>query len=264
MKRWKTALSAGAVTLLASGCIPTERDLRIDHDLTSLKSRMTSMEQGLAGQAENRSGEERLLREEVAAMAKRQADLQATQDALRVELQSVRGLLADASAQQREQLDAHALTQQDAALRVGKLEKDFAELQSALARQAEATQVAPESLYDQGLELIKTPGGAAAGRTKLEQFVKQRPQSELVPNALYWMGEAYYSEKNYESAILQFQDVLEKYPSHPKAAAALYKQALAFQALKEPKKARALLKKVVDVYPKSDEARKAKEQLAKH
>jgi tol-pal system protein YbgF len=257
----------GALALLAGGCVPMERDLRIDQDLFSLKSRLNALEQGVDRQGQSRETVER----QVDGMAKRQADLQASQDALRVELQTVRGLLDDATGRRREEQETLLLTQKDAALRLGnldgrllKVEKELLELRAAQAALvAKAAEPAPsaESLYEQGRDLILNKGDVDKGRTTLEEFIKTRPQSELLPNAYYWIGEAYYSEKNFENAIVQFQDVIEKYPSHPKASAALYKQALAFESLGEEKKATALLKKLLEVYPASDEAKKAKERI---
>ena len=78
---------------------------------------------------------------------------------------------------------------------------------------------------------------------------------------MYWVGEAFFGEKKYENAILQFQEVVQNHRSHPKAAAALLKQGLAFRALGDDKNARVILQQVVERYPNSDEAKKAKERL---
>lgn len=261
--------SLGALALLTGACVPMERDLRVDQDLISLKSRLYALEQGISSQGQNRETIER----QVDGMARRQADLQASQDALRVELQTQRGLLDDATARRREEQETVLLTQKDTALRLGnldsrlaKMEKELLELQAAQAAKAIEPSAPPpltaETLYEQGRDLILNKGDAGKGRMILEEFVKTYPKSELLPNACYWVGEAYYSEKNFENAIVQFQDVIEKYPSHPKASASLYKQALAFESLGEAKKATALLKKLIENYPASDEARKAKERLS--
>lgn len=268
MKNKALLTAFGTLALLAGGCVPMERDLRVDQDLLTLKSRLTALEQGISSQGQSRETVER----QVDGMAKRQADLQASQDALRVELQTVRGLLDDATQRRREEQETVLLTQKDAALRLGnldgrllKVEKDLLDLRAVqAAKAAEPAVAAPtaESLYEQGRDLILNKGDVSKGRMTLEEFVKARPQSELLPNAYYWIGEAYYSEKSYENAIVQFQDVIEKYPTHPKASAALYKQALAFESLGEGKKAAALLKKLIEAYPASDEAKKAKERIS--
>ena len=268
MKNKALLTAFGTLALLAGGCVPMERDLRVDQDLLTLKSRLTALEQGISSQGQSRETVER----QVDGMAKRQADLQASQDALRVELQTVRGLLDDATQRRREEQETVLLTQKDVALRLGnldgrllKVEKDLLDLRAVqAAKAAEPAVAAPtaESLYEQGRDLILNKGDVSKGRMTLEEFVKAQPQSELLPNAYYWIGEAYYSEKSYENAIVQFQDVIEKYPTHPKASAALYKQALAFESLGEGKKAAALLKKLIEAYPASDEAKKAKERIS--
>jgi TolA-binding protein len=55
--------------------------------------------------------------------------------------------------------------------------------------------------------------------------------------------------------------VVQKHANHPKAAAALLKQGLAFRALGDEKNARVILQQVVERFPKSEEAKKAKERL---
>ncbi|MBP2689317.1 MAG: lipoprotein [Deltaproteobacteria bacterium] len=87
------------------------------------------------------------------------------------------------------------------------------------------------------------------------------PNHKLVPNALYWKGEAYFAEKDYENAILTFQDVVDKYPRGDKAPDAMYKQGLSFLALKDSTNARIILDLVPKKYPKSKAAELAKKKL---
>jgi tol-pal system protein YbgF len=96
----------------------------------------------------------------------------------------------------------------------------------------------------------------------LESFIEKYPKHDLYINALYWIGESYYGEKRYESAILQFQDVISKYPSTAKAPAALLKQALAFNALGDAENARTTMQKLLEKYPNSQQAAAAKKYLS--
>ena len=66
---------------------------------------------------------------------------------------------------------------------------------------------------------------------KLEAFTKAYPDHELVPNALYWIGESYYTAKNYQKAIREFEAVVTAYPTHPKAADAKIKIAMSHASL---------------------------------
>lgn len=270
MKKKALITALGAMTLLASGCVPMERDLRIDQDLLSMNNRLHALEKGASSQGQNREAMERQRGEQLDGMAKRQADLQADQDALRVEMQTVRGLVDDTSARRREEQETLLFAQKDAALRLGnldnrlsKVEQDLTALYSGQTAMANEPRTAPsaEALYEQGRDLILNKEDVSKGRIILGEFIKARPQSDLLANAYYWIGEGYYAEKSFENAIVQFQDVIEKFPSHPKASAALYKQALSFDALGEATKATALIKKLVENYPASDEAKKAKERI---
>ncbi|MFK5927418.1 MAG: tol-pal system protein YbgF, partial [Desulfuromusa sp.] len=120
-----------------------------------------------------------------------------------------------------------------------------------------------EQLYENALDAIRNQKEFADGRKMLESFTRKYPEHDLYVNALYWIGEAYYGEKQYESAILQFQDVISKYSSHPKAAAAMLKQALAFNALGDGENARTTMQKLVEEYPGSTQADAAKKYLKK-
>ena len=97
----------------------------------------------------------------------------------------------------------------------------------------------------------------------IQEFLKKHPKHDLNVNAMYWIGEALYGEKEYERAILQFQDVIQQYGEHPKAAAAMFKQALSFKSLGDNQNAKTTFQKLINNFPLSPEAEKAKQQIAK-
>lgn len=263
MNRWKKGVLAVAL-LGVAGCIPSQRQLRTEQDLEEMKRRLAQAERSVVALRQDRSDR---ASERLEELARQQADLQAGLDALRVEFQSVNGRLEDMSRERAGIRDDLALIQDDMGLKVAALEDRLDQLESAAAAEpaepppAEPA-VLPEARYQKGLELIQKQGDFAAGRREMEGFVKENPGHELAVNAAYWVGEAYYGEKQYENAILQFQEVIEKHPAHTKAAAALLKQGLAFRALGDERNARTILQKVVDTYPDSEEAKKARERLA--
>jgi tol-pal system protein YbgF len=119
----------------------------------------------------------------------------------------------------------------------------------------------PEEMYDYGLGLIKG-GDTKKGREVLTAFAAKYPDHRLMQNVFYWKGETFYSEKDYESAILSFQDVVDKYPGGEKAPDAMLKQGLSFQALNDRKNARILYELLLSKYPKSPAAERARQKLA--
>ena len=50
----------------------------------------------------------------------------------------------------------------------------------------------------------------------LADFVRKYPESELVGNAFYWIGESYYAKEDYPNAIKSFRTVSTKYPTSEK------------------------------------------------
>ena len=119
----------------------------------------------------------------------------------------------------------------------------------------------PEEMYDYALGLIKN-GNTKKGREVLNTFAAKYPDHRLMQNVFYWKGETFYAEKDYESAILSFQDVVDKYAGGEKAPDAMLKQGLSFQALNDNRNARILYELLLSKYPKSPAAERARQRLA--
>jgi TolA-binding protein len=75
------------------------------------------------------------------------------------------------------------------------------------------------------------------------------------------VGETYYREKWFEKAILEYQKVVEKYPTGNKLPAALLKQGFAFSNLGDNANARLILESLIQKYPDSNEAGIAAKKL---
>ena len=156
--------------------------------------------------------------------------------------------------------------------RMKEIEKRLAALEERIGKLAPAPGAAaavpdsprewksPEEMYEVAVGQVKG-GNPKKGRETLSDFATKYPDHKLIPNALYWKGEAFYAEKDFENAILTFQDVVDKYPRGEKAPDAMYKQGLSFLSLKDKKNARILLDLVQKKYPKSKAAEMAKKKL---
>ena len=78
---------------------------------------------------------------------------------------------------------------------------------------------------------------------------------------MIYIAETYAAERNQVAADSVYGLVVQRYPSSPKAATALYKRAVSFRAAGRTAAARAAFDRVVREYPRSDEATLAREQL---
>lgn len=127
-----------------------------------------------------------------------------------------------------------------------------------------AEQPAPRTdreAYERILNRFKE-GDLEGARQGFTQFLVDYPNSELSPNARFWLGESYYGKKEYKKAIDAYDKVELDYPNSDKVPAAILKKGFAYLALKDRKRASSAFKQVVTLYPKSPEAGKASDKLS--
>ena len=136
----------------------------------------------------------------------------------------------------------------------------------ASAPKATAPAAAPSASSDKSnyaaalslLERGKTEQGLAA----MDKFLVQFPQSPLAPNAMYWRGEALYTQLKFDDAILAFKDVVTNYPKTNKAPDALLKIGMSYQRLSDMDNAKFYLQMLLEDYPDARSTALAKKQLA--
>jgi len=92
-------------------------------------------------------------------------------------------------------------------------------------------------------------------------FLQQYPVTPLADNALYWIGECYYSQEKYPEAIENFNDLLLNYPNGDKVPAAYLKKGMSFVQQGKKDEALATLKLLVSKYPQQEEARLAQQKI---
>jgi tol-pal system protein YbgF len=261
--------------LCLTGCASQSSFDNARNDIDSIKTRLFSMDRDLAGVREESKVSvgaiEKGFKADVAAVRKMSADIQATIDSTKSEMQALNGKLDDSTVGVKKQAEDLARYREDTDKRIVALEERILKQQTlidslskkmaemAKAKKEEATS-APDSLYLKGLDSLKG-GDVVTAREQFTKFLDQNPKHELAANAHYWIGETHYSEKNYEAAILSYQEVIKNYPGKEKVSAAMLKQAMSFDAIKDSKSAKFVLKKLIEGFPKSEEARKAKAML---
>jgi tol-pal system protein YbgF len=117
-----------------------------------------------------------------------------------------------------------------------------------------------QAVYTQAFDALKA-GSYSVAVTGFKDFLSSYPTSPLAENAQYWLGEAYYVTRDYDSASGAFRTVLQKWPESRKAPDALLKLGFTQYELKRYADSRATLQEVTRKYPDSDAARLAAERL---
>lgn len=116
--------------------------------------------------------------------------------------------------------------------------------------------------YQAALTLLKS-GRYEDAIQSYQVFLITYPDSSFADNAQYWMAEAYYVLKNFQSSIVQFQKVISAYPDSRKVPDAYLKMGFAYYELKEWTKAQSALEKVITDYSSSTAARLAQRRIQK-
>jgi len=120
----------------------------------------------------------------------------------------------------------------------------------------------PRALYKQHYQALRD-GKHSAARKGFRAFVADYPKHDYADNAQYWLGEAYYDERDYERARAEFSRVSTLFPKGNKVSDALLKTAYCHEHLGDSARARSLLSKVIERFPKSNAAVLAAARLVK-
>lgn len=257
MRNLKLFLSAGACLAL-SACLTPSQMRRMESDNASLRAQVDSLRlhvqrlRTAAAKAEMAGGraDESFLR----LRADNELRLNQFADQIRILSDRVDDLdnrLANMPSKLRLMSDKAAATPSTPAATA--TETPAA---TAIPENAEAAQKLYDTAYQ---DLVR--GQIDLAREGFLEFLRKYPQSTLADNAQYWIGESYYTQKNYARAAAEFAEVPDKYPTSDKLAAAMLKRAYALLGLNRNAEARTLLEHVIKKFPRSAEAELARVKL---
>ncbi len=184
-------------------------------------------------------------------------------DTLQAEVRDLQGRIDDVENANRELRKQQRQLYSDLSRRVGATQHGG----SAAADSGNTAEEGPpgvssteRSVYGQAFDALKA-GSYSVAISGFEGFLKQYPSSPLAPNAEYWLGEAYYVNRDLAAAESAFQTVLDKWPSSSKAPDAMLDLGNIQLAQGNIAKGRATLQQVVSRFPGTDAANRAQARL---
>ncbi len=268
--------------ILMSGCASQKEVATIDNRISELEMRNAETRkksEALKSDLKNREGEEQALRHQAATLRQQIA-------ALNEELRVLTGRIEELefSLNRQKQKEAEAIGSKETRLdqvadsarindeRIDRIEQylNFETAKPAASPTTAAPKIVPvvkapqelseDEIYRQAKQAFDQ-GDSDAARAKFKELIERHPQSERADNAQFWIGEIYYREKWYEKAILEYQKVIENYPKGNKVPASLLKQGFAFLNLGDKANSRLILEELIKKYPKTNEAKIAKDKL---
>jgi tol-pal system protein YbgF len=114
--------------------------------------------------------------------------------------------------------------------------------------------------FDAAFALFRS-GDFVKSQKALFDFIQRYAGSGYAPSALYWLGNAQYSNRDYKEAIINFRNMMSRNPDHVRAPEAMLSIANCQLEMKDPKSAKKTLEDLMKVYPKSEAAFAAVERL---
>lgn len=128
-------------------------------------------------------------------------------------------------------------------------------------RQAPPVRSAPaDEHYRSAIALVRSAAYPEA-IVRLREFVQRFPHHDYADNAQYWLGEAYYAQRQYDQALAELRLVGERYPGGNKVPDALLKVGYCHLAMGDRESAAAALRELVRAYPRSEPAALAARKL---
>jgi tol-pal system protein YbgF len=110
-----------------------------------------------------------------------------------------------------------------------------------------------------------------------QEFIRLYPGTELAEKAQFWIGESHFSlarghqqrgapdqaVQEFERAVQEFRKMVAAHPRGEQVPTALYKEALALTELGQLRQAETRLQLLVEQFPSTEEAAKARDELAR-
>lgn len=117
--------------------------------------------------------------------------------------------------------------------------------------------LSPEKLYEKAYNYL-TLADYDKSADWFETFIERFPQHKYADNSFYWLGEIALVQGDSKTAVSYFAKGLKTFPNGTKAPANLLKIGVAFKQLNNPKHAKSSWNKLVQDYPNTPEAKKAR------
>lgn len=106
-----------------------------------------------------------------------------------------------------------------------------------------------------------TGGKYDLAKQEFQDYLKYYGETDLASNAQFYLGEIAYAQKDYQTAVTEYDKVLDNYPKSFKLADARLKKGLALLEMNQRASGTRELREVVRRHPGSDAEKRARAKL---
>jgi len=118
----------------------------------------------------------------------------------------------------------------------------------------------PNELYDMAVNDL-TQGRYGLALSGYRDFLRRFPDSPLGDNAQYGAGECFFAQARFDSALVEYARVDERWPQGDRAPASLYKAGLCQERLGRTAESRRTFEDLITRFPQSGEAQLARDRV---
>ncbi len=267
-QRFSTILVLLSLLLLAAPAFGVSREIvQLQTQVQALQDQMTHMQQSF----DERMGVmKNLVEQSTDSMNKVAASVTDLQGTLQKQ-QTDSGTHVD---QLSGQIQALNDTLDELKARLAKVSKQLEDMQAAqqnvAAQQSQQTQQQqqqaqappPDVLYNNALRDYNAAKNDLAAQ-EFADYVKYYPNTDLAGNAYFYLADLEFRQGNYQQAVKDYDQVLQNFPTGNKAPAAQLKKGFALLELGQKDSGIAELRRLIQRYPRSNEALQARDRLRK-
>ena len=141
-------------------------------------------------------------------------------------------------------------------------QQNVAAQQSPQAQQQQAQAPPPDVLYNNALRDYNAAKNDLAAQ-EFADYVKYYPNTDLTGNSYFYLADLEFRQGNYQQAVKDYDQVLQNFPTGNKAPAAQLKKGFALLELGQKDSGIAELRRLIQRYPRSNEALQARDRLRK-
>jgi tol-pal system protein YbgF len=155
---------------------------------------------------------------------------------------------------------------EDVKSRLSRLSEQMAQVRSAVETLQTPTPGAgapppdPEALYQNALRDLQS-GNLDLSLQQFQDYLRYYPETDKAGNAQFYIGEVFYRQGKLRKAIEAYDVVLERFPKGNKTAGAHLKKGFALLQLKQRSAGVRELRQLIRRFPRSDEAKLARQRL---
>lgn len=125
---------------------------------------------------------------------------------------------------------------------------------------AQAPQISSQDLYNNAMR-DRSAGNLDLALQEFADYLKYYGNTDLAPNAQYYIAFIHYSQNDFERAAAEFDMVLEKYPENSKTKDAMLYKGLSLVKAQHRTQGGDEFKELIRLYPRTDQATQACRQL---